>query len=176
MALFVAAPLLTAAALSLAGVVGGADTQFRWPGPILLLLVVASLTLIASIQLSYHARLFLYSHGDLVGWLSSEYVDSHKIHLWKKQKEDQQRWQKYNKPTVVCFNAGTVLLGLGIAAALVPPDGGRQAPGAGPRLSSSCSRPWRTASGSPISSCGSPNHPAACCALSAGSHEGADAC
>ncbi|WP_329441286.1 hypothetical protein [Streptomyces canus] len=127
MALFVAAPLLTAAALSLAGVVGGADTQFRWPGPTLLLLVVASLTLIASIQLSYHARLFLYSHDDLVSWLSSEYVDSHKIPLWKKQKEDQQRWQKYNKPAVVCFNAGTVLLGLGIAAALVPPDGGRQA-------------------------------------------------
>ncbi|MGW2828748.1 hypothetical protein [Streptomyces sp. NPDC001286] len=127
MALFVAAPLLTAAALSLAGVVGGADTHFRWPGPILLLLVVAALILIASIQLSYHARLYLYSYDDLVNWYSEEYVTKHKMPLWEKQKRDHDDWKKYNIAAVLCFNAGTLLLGLGVAAALVPPDDGMQA-------------------------------------------------
>lgn len=127
MALFVTAPLLTAAALSLAGVVGGADNHFRWPGPILLLLVFAAITLIASIQLSYHARLYLYSHDDLVNWYSEEYVIDHKLPLWHKQQEDHEDWKKYNLAAVICFNAGTLLLGLGIAAALVPPDDGKQA-------------------------------------------------
>lgn len=126
LALFVAAPLLAAAALSLAGVVGGADDEFRWPGPILLLLVVATLVLIASIQLSYHGRIYLYSHDDLVSWLSSEHVDKHKVALWEKQKDDQRKWKKYNTASVHCFNAGTVLLGLGISAALVPPECSRQ--------------------------------------------------
>jgi hypothetical protein len=126
MALFVAAPLLTAAALGLAGVVGGADDEFAWPGPILLLLVVASLTLIASIQLSYHGRIYLYSYDDLVNWLSSEYVDTRKVELWQEQKADQAKWRKYNTAAVHCFNAGTVLLGLGVAAALVPPECSRQ--------------------------------------------------
>ncbi|WP_232026267.1 hypothetical protein [Streptomyces lincolnensis] len=128
MALFVAAPLLTAAALSLAGVVGGGDTHFRWPGPILLLLVVSAITLIASIQLSYHARLYLYSYDDLVNWYSETYVSKHKLTLWQKQQEDHEDWQNYNLAAVICFNVGTLLLGLGIAAALVPPDDGRQAP------------------------------------------------
>ncbi|MHC3468230.1 hypothetical protein ACYF6T_05920 [Streptomyces sp. 7R007] len=127
MALFVAAPLLTAAALSLAGVVGGADTHFRWPGPILLLLVIAALVLIASIQLSYHARLYLYSYDDLVNWYSGQYVERHKWALWEKQQRDHDDWKKYNIAAVLCFNAGTLLLGLGIAAALVPPDDGLQA-------------------------------------------------
>ncbi|EPD60848.1 hypothetical protein [Streptomyces sp. HGB0020] len=127
-ALFIAAPLLTAAALSLAGVVGGADTHFRWPGPILLLLVISALALIASIQLSYHARLYLYSYDDLVNWYSEEYVKDHRLPLYNRQKDDFEDWEKYNFAAVVCFNAGTLLLGLGIAAALVPPDGGVQAP------------------------------------------------
>jgi hypothetical protein len=128
MALFVAAPLLTAAALSLAGVVGGADTHFRWPGPILLLLVVSAVTLIASIQLSYHARLYLYSHGDLVNWYSEEFVRKMARPLYDRQKADFEKWEKHNYAAVTCFNVGTVLLGLGIAAALVPPDDGVQAP------------------------------------------------
>lgn len=126
MALFVAAPLLTAAALSLAGVVGGADDEFAWPGPTLLLLVIASLTLIASIQLSYHGRIYLYSYDDLVNWLSEGHVERHRVELWKEQKKDQATWRKYNTAAVHCFNAGTVLLGLGVAAALVPPECSKQ--------------------------------------------------
>lgn len=126
-ALFIAAPLLTAAALSLAGVVGGADDEFRWPGPILLLLVVAALALVASIQLNYHGRLYLYSHDDLASWYSEKFVCLNKAHLYERQRGHQDTWKTYNAAAVRCFNAGTVLLGIGIAAALVPPDCSKQA-------------------------------------------------
>ncbi|MGW0758871.1 hypothetical protein ACWD1Y_20805 [Streptomyces sp. NPDC002814] len=120
-ALFIAAPLLTAAALSLAGVVGGADDEFRWPGPILLILVFAALALVASIQINYHGRLYLYSHDDLVSWYSDDFVKKNKLVLYQKQHEAQEQWKTYNSLAVRCFNTGTVLLGVGIAAALVPP-------------------------------------------------------
>ncbi|WP_330288228.1 hypothetical protein [Streptomyces sp. NBC_00576] len=116
-----ASPLLTAAALSLAGVVGGADDEFRWPGPILLLLVISALALVASIQLGYQGRLYLYSYDDLVSWKSIEFVDAEQMSLFKRQQEDQKKWRKYNTAAVHCFNGGTLLLGLGVAAALVPP-------------------------------------------------------
>ncbi|MEU6350042.1 hypothetical protein ABZ896_12010 [Streptomyces sp. NPDC047072] len=128
MALFVAAPLLTAAALSLAGVVGGADDHFRWPGPILLLLVISALLLIASIQLSYHSRLYLYSYADLVDWLSEGYVGKNFASLHAKQERDHAKWKTYARAAVWCFNLGTVLLGFGVAAALVPPPGAVQSP------------------------------------------------
>jgi hypothetical protein len=130
---FITAPLLVAAALSLAGVVGGADTHFRWPGPTLLLLVFTALTLLASIQLSYHARQYLYSYQDLSDWYSKEYVDWNDKHekevyrLRPQQEKHFKHWQTLNKPAVHCYNTGTVLLGLGLAAALVPPDDGKQA-------------------------------------------------
>ncbi|WP_328749896.1 hypothetical protein OHT57_31150 [Streptomyces sp. NBC_00285] len=125
-ALFIAAPLLTAAALSLAGVVGGADDEFQWPGPTLLLLVTAALALIASIQFAYHARLYLYSHGDLESWLGPAHVKAFASDLRVKQERDQEVWSRYQLWAVHAFNSGTILLGIGIAAALVPPDCGRQ--------------------------------------------------
>ncbi|MGK3941376.1 hypothetical protein ABK046_23430 [Streptomyces caeruleatus] len=61
---FIAAPLLTAAALSLAGVVAGADDEFRWPGVTLFLLVATSMALIASIQISYYALQFKFTEEE----------------------------------------------------------------------------------------------------------------
>jgi hypothetical protein len=125
-ALFIAAPLLTAAALGLAGVVGGADDEFQWPGPTLLLLVIAALALVASIQFAYHARLYLYSYDDLQCWLGPEHVKAFASDLRVRQEEDQDVWAKYQLWAVHAFNCGTILLGIGIAAALVPPDCGKQ--------------------------------------------------
>ncbi|MFF7054133.1 hypothetical protein ACFY94_37830 [Streptomyces griseorubiginosus] len=125
-ALFIAAPLFTAAALSLAGVVGGADDEFRWPGPILLILVIAALILVASIQLAYYARLHLYSYDDLVTWLGPGYVEDYETRLRSDQKRDQKIWTRYQLRAVHAFNVGTMLLGVGVAAALVPPVCGEQ--------------------------------------------------
>jgi hypothetical protein len=61
----IAAPLFTAASLSLAGVVAGADKAFRLPGLTLLMLVASSLVLVAAIQINYYARQFVFTVKDL---------------------------------------------------------------------------------------------------------------
>ncbi|GHH49042.1 MULTISPECIES: hypothetical protein [Streptomyces] len=131
---FIAAPLLTAAALSLAGVVAGADEQFLWPGPTLLLLVTTALTLLGSIQLSYYARQFLFTYQEL----EQSWVD--RSDMWHGMSGDAElreqllpiykraraRYRRFALYSVHSYNSGTVLLGLGIAASLAPPSDGKQ--------------------------------------------------
>ncbi|MEO3826901.1 hypothetical protein [Actinomadura sp. B10D3] len=125
----IAAPLYTAAALSLAGVVAAASKDtFRWPGATLLLLVATSLMLVASLQLHYYARQYLYSRADIDAWfphgVSKQTEIYKKLCIW--QGNDYKKWAKFNNSGIHFFNLGTVLLGFGVALALIPPDGGRQ--------------------------------------------------
>ncbi|MFC8662976.1 hypothetical protein [Streptomyces sp. NPDC057199] len=123
----VAAPLLTGAALALAGVVAGAnDRVFRWPGISLLLLVATSIALIASIQLHYFARQYLYSRQEIHDWYEDgDKAQLKKLYAW--QGDDYGVWARFQNLAVHCFSTGIVLLGLGVSAALAPPDGGQQA-------------------------------------------------
>ncbi|MGW6736171.1 hypothetical protein [Streptomyces sp. NPDC055013] len=120
---FVAAPLLTAAALGLAGVVGGADDEFKWPGITLLLLVMTSMALIASIQMGYYALQFKFTEDEM--------EERRKARLWPPLTEEERRlilehsqitYENSVRRANITFNAGTLMLGVGIAAALVPPD------------------------------------------------------
>ncbi|MHC5907279.1 hypothetical protein ACVNF4_25805 [Streptomyces sp. S6] len=121
--LFITAPLLVAAALSLAGVVGGADDKFRWPGVILLTLVATAMLLLASIQLGHYAFQFWFTRGEL-----AEKLPRH---------SDEQREERFTAArgyfekrltiALYCFHVGTLMLGVGVASALFPPDGGMQA-------------------------------------------------
>ncbi|WP_021594562.1 hypothetical protein [Actinomadura welshii] len=123
----IAAPLLTAAALSLAGVVAGAsDDAFRWPGVTLFVLVTAALLLLVNLQLHYYARQYLYSRADIQAWVPDADGDTElRKALYAAQGDDYNIWAKFNNAAVRCFNAGTLLLGTGIAFALIP-DGGKQ--------------------------------------------------
>lgn len=127
----IAAPLLTAAALSLAGVVAGVDEKtFRWPGPTLLLLVTTSLLLVASLQLHYYARQYLYSRADIDDWMSVNIATEqpeiyNRLCAW--QGDDYNRWAKFNNAAIHCFNVGTVLLGFAVSVALAPPDTWKEA-------------------------------------------------
>ncbi|MER5942222.1 hypothetical protein ABT121_33510 [Streptomyces sp. NPDC001928] len=125
---FVAAPLLTAAALSLAGVVAGADDEFRWPGATLVLLVVTAMTLIFSMQLAYNARLHLFAFGEL-----KDHYDGLRpggvpeSRLQQEYQAADTQWRQGQRRAVWVYNAGTTLLGLGVAASLAPPECGKQA-------------------------------------------------
>ncbi|MGD1219634.1 hypothetical protein AB9Q10_14560 [Streptomyces krungchingensis] len=124
-----AAPLLTAAALSLAGVVAGADDEFRWPGATLVLLVITAMTLIFSMQLAYNARLYLFGVEDLrnhYAGLRGEGVVPD-LRIQQEYTAADRRWREGHRNAVLAFNTGTTLLGLGIAASLAPPDCGKQA-------------------------------------------------
>jgi uncharacterized membrane protein AbrB (regulator of aidB expression) len=126
----IAAPMLTAAALALAGVVAGANPNvFVWPGPTLLVLVAASLALVASIQLHYHASHFYYSAQDVDAWYGPDLEDNTEARekLLRRQRLDFDEWKKFIQGAIACFNAGTLLLGIGVSLALAPSDGDTQA-------------------------------------------------
>jgi hypothetical protein len=126
----IAAPLLVAAALSLAGVVAGASPKtFLWPGPTLLVLVATSLALVASIQLHYHARQYYYSRQEIDDWAGPE-IDRQTaayrlLCIW--QGDDFATWRRFIRWSALCFNAGTLMLGIGVSLALAPPSNSEQA-------------------------------------------------
>ncbi|MGA5501930.1 hypothetical protein [Streptomyces umbrinus] len=123
-----AAPLFTAATLSLAGVVAGADTEFRWPGPTLVLLVTTAMTLIFSIQLSYNARDYFYTFQELQEWFKGQGDGSAPdSHVREQYRFAQRTWRRRNNVAVAFYDIGTLLLGTGVAVSLVPPDSGKQA-------------------------------------------------
>ncbi|WP_405931236.1 hypothetical protein [Streptomyces sp. NBC_00827] len=115
-ALTVAAPLLTAGALSLIGVVCADAARFHWPGPALLLLVLTVLSLVSSIQLGYQARQYLYSYQDLKDWRGEapekKFVES--------QHKDYVKWLDKTLYAGFAYNFGTVLLLLSVATVLIP--------------------------------------------------------
>lgn len=120
----IAAPLLTAAALSLSGIVASVEPRyFKWPGVTLLALILASLLLLASIELHYHARQFLYSRAEMDDWLPRDLSVNSRLYrqFCICQNEDFLYGSKFNARSAGCFNAGLVLLGVGVAIALAPP-------------------------------------------------------
>jgi hypothetical protein len=131
-AFFIAAPLFTAASLSLAGVVAGADKAFRVPGLTLLMLVASSLVLVAAIQINYYARQFVFTVKDLHEHLGhfSAWEDLGErertrefVHMREMARD---RYRKYARYSAYCFTVGVLLLGVGVGFALAPPDGGKQ--------------------------------------------------
>ncbi|MEU4092760.1 hypothetical protein [Streptomyces sp. NPDC026673] len=127
----IAAPMLTAAALALAGVVAGAGPKtFVWSGPTLLVLVAASLFLVASIQLHYHARHFYYSVQDIDFWYGLDVRHGSEVfkELCHRQRQDFEIWERYIRRAAMCFNTGAMLLGVGVSLALAPTPGDKQEP------------------------------------------------
>lgn len=118
---FFAAPLLTAAAVVLIGVVLSTETdKIRYPGPVLLLLVLAVVALVTSVQSGFHARSRLYSAADVTAWHGEEDVRRNYEALQKRQRENCQEWKRVIECAVMAYNIGVALLGFGVALCLVP--------------------------------------------------------
>ncbi|MCX4698395.1 hypothetical protein OG252_20670 [Streptomyces sp. NBC_01352] len=115
----VAAPLLTAASLSLLGVVLVDGNDFRWPGATLLLVVTASISLIGSIQLGADARRFLYNRQTLEAWYTPEELDRGPL-AQVEQEAHFIVWKVRNQRAVIAFNSGTMLLVFAVSSALIP--------------------------------------------------------
>ncbi|MFF7469612.1 hypothetical protein [Streptomyces sp. NPDC008092] len=119
-ALFTAAPLLTAGALTLIGVVSADADKFRLPGTSLLLLVLTVIALVTSIQIGYQARQRLYSYQDLKDWLAVEKPEPAFV---KAQHKDYVKWFDQTLFASVTYDFGTVLLFLSVSLVLVPQHG-----------------------------------------------------
>lgn len=119
----VAAPLLAAGSITITGVIAADEEKFRWPGVAVLLLMLAAVSLIASIQLGFRARRFHYSEEELSTWFAgmttAEYWREEGNSSWAVGTA-RNKWGRLVRPAVHTYNLGTVLLGLGLSAALLP--------------------------------------------------------
>ncbi|MET7776002.1 MULTISPECIES: hypothetical protein [Streptomyces] len=119
----VAAPLLAAGAITITGVVAADEEKFRWPGVAVLLLILAVSSLLASIQLGFRARRYHFSKEELGRWFAgtttADYWNDDDNSGWAVGTA-RNTWRILVRPAVHTYNLGTVLLGLGLSAALLP--------------------------------------------------------
>ncbi|MER5832913.1 hypothetical protein ABT116_19150 [Streptomyces sp. NPDC002130] len=120
---FVAAPLLAGACIAMVGVLGSDGDKFRWPGPAMLLLTMAFVVLIASVQYGFHARRHFYSPADLDAWYPPGARRPAEESLRAAQRHDIGEWQRMTRRGSTAYNMGIVLLGAGVTLVLAPPEG-----------------------------------------------------
>lgn len=118
---FVAAPLLAAGAIALLGVVAADADKFRTPSVALLMLTLAAVSLIASVQIGFHARALLYSAADVAAWWGEDDLAQRQDRLRRRQREDLELWRGKIFRAVMTYNVGVTLLATGVAFCLAPP-------------------------------------------------------
>lgn len=119
-----AAPLLAGFAFALIGLtISNADALAR-PNLALLLLVVASLALVFSVQAAFTARSFYVAPGD---YLALEQIAAEDGIPWDQMKRECAGWLERHKTwlqlTRFSYNFGIVVLFAGVGVTLVPPAG-----------------------------------------------------
>ncbi|BAL89869.1 hypothetical protein AMIS_46490 [Actinoplanes missouriensis 431] len=120
----VAAPLLAGFSIAFLGVVGADADKFRWPGQAMLLLLCASICLVAAIQCGFHARQFLYSPADVDDWWPAEdlTVAGRAQRLRDEQNAAFTVWQRWAGYSRNCYNGGIVLFACAAALVIAPPE------------------------------------------------------
>ncbi|MFJ7135475.1 hypothetical protein [Streptomyces fungicidicus] len=116
---FVAAPLLAAAAIGIAGVMAADGDKFRWPGPAMTLMTVCAVFFVSCIQSSFNAATHLFNPADLDAWYGSSEKPPDTV-LMQIQQRDFQIWKQSSRRAVRLYNWGVVTLGMGTATALAP--------------------------------------------------------
>jgi hypothetical protein len=118
---FISAPLLAAAGIGLIGVIGSAGDGFRWPGPALLAMSMAVISLVGSIQYGFHARQLLYSVTDAQEWWGEEDFAKWAETIREHQLIHFAEWRVKINRAVTAYNIGITLLGVGAALSAAPP-------------------------------------------------------
>lgn len=112
------------------GVINADAEKFRWPGPATLLLTLAMLCLIGSVQYGFHARRHFYSPADAEDWRLAEAItgsaldtDAADALVRSEQRRNIAEWLRLSQRGGLAYNIGIVLLGFGVALVLVAPAG-----------------------------------------------------
>ncbi|MFE6744215.1 hypothetical protein, partial [Streptomyces tubercidicus] len=112
------------------GVIGADAEKFRWPGPTTLMLTLATVCLVTSVQHGFNARRYFYSPADVESWqLSQDAVDGGldedtAIELVRqRQRRDMDEWLRLSQHGVLAYNLGILLLACGMALVLAAPEG-----------------------------------------------------
>lgn len=132
----IAAPLLAGFSLTLAGVIASSPQSFRWPGIDLVMLVLTIVLLVACIQFGFHARMHLYSAGDLRDWRPDvfEWIAARphvsqefSMALKDQQAADFQMWHRWERRARLAYNLAIVVLAAGVALTLAPHTSSKEA-------------------------------------------------
>ncbi|MEV0737242.1 hypothetical protein AB0I51_14980 [Streptomyces sp. NPDC050549] len=125
----IAAPMLAAGAVTITGVVAADEVKFRWAGVAMLCLTLAAVSLIASVQFGFRARSYHFSQEELERWVADTDAADHYRDRANRDRAigtARNMWRKKVRSAVYTYNFGTVLLGVGLAVALVPKSGSAQ--------------------------------------------------
>jgi hypothetical protein len=117
----VAAPLLAGFSITAIAAVAADSDKFRWPGAALVALTLATILLVASLQFGFHARGYLYSGEDLHAWWTAEELERRSDELQQTQHDHFDLWKQWSAKARLAYNAGIIVLAVGIALLLAPP-------------------------------------------------------
>lgn len=120
----IAAPLLAGFSLTLLGVIASIPDSFRWPGAVIMVLVIAVTLLVACIQFGFRARSYLYSAADVRDWRPDFIAEPIREHVLKTdQRTDFEQWEVWDRWAGRAYNLAICVLAVGIALAAAPPPG-----------------------------------------------------
>jgi len=116
----VAAPLLAGFAVAVIAQIAAQPDKIRWVDAALAVLSLATVLLVFAVQIAFNARQWVVEPGELESW----WPDHDDPDRWGQLRADQARYATTFKIAADrfrrVFNAGLLLLMIGLAAALVP--------------------------------------------------------
>lgn len=120
----VSAPLLAGISVALVGLVISSQGAFHWPSIALLFLTAATLSLLASVQCAFWARLYLVTPADLAEWWGRALDDPARLEaVQEEQRSHRAAHNRWAMKARHFYNGGIVSFLLALAALLVPKGG-----------------------------------------------------
>lgn len=124
----VAAPLLAGFSVTLLGIAIASSTGMRWANEAMAVLATATAFLIFAVQAAFNAKRWMVTPADLLAWWPNPDVEPGMAQLcdWQAQhKKQHDKWAAWFRWS---YNIGLMLLLLGVAVCLVPPQVGTNSP------------------------------------------------
>lgn len=121
----VAAPLLAGGALALIGVVVQQEDALRYPGMVLIFLLMAVLSLVISVQCGAQARQYSVMPEELAQWWPDA-NDARKKIMIREQQRHAWRQRLWTRRLAASFNVGILLLWISVGLSVAPKHGDQQ--------------------------------------------------
>lgn len=120
----VATPLMAGFALTMATIVIASPQPFRWSNPVLLMLTLAIVSLVMSVQAAQSTRAFLVRPDEIALWWPHMTAEQRKSRISEavEHHRSRHRWSLRQRWT---YRVGVLALLTGLTLALVPPEPGK---------------------------------------------------
>jgi hypothetical protein len=122
----IAAPLLTAAAITITGVVVQQPDALRWPGITLLILVAAASLLVAAVQFGFLARRHVASPEEMRAWWPKLDQNETDARIRDDRADDAILYEWWADLARLTYGSGIVALWAGVGSAVAPQCGADQ--------------------------------------------------